>query len=144
MKNLIVFGLVAVCSVLLCAESAVAASGGVSGGNKSRARMIFKSTVPAGGIGIAIYVRVPGEPIPTTLGGFRSKLIYTGPGEIRQTSKLKNGTYEIYTVDAAITAGPDNTPVAFASVPLLGSTTTTVNGFDRTINVNAGGIIVTN
>ena len=43
--------------------------------------MVFKSTVPAGGIGIAIYVRVPGEPIPTTLGGFRSKLIYTGPGE---------------------------------------------------------------
>lgn len=143
MKNLIVFGLVAACAVLMSAESVLAVGGG-GGKQANSARMVFNSTVPAGGIGLAVYVRAPGEAIPSTLGALRSKLIYLNPGETRQTKKLKNGSYQIFLVNSAITAGNANTPVDINMIPLLGTTEQAVNGFNRTFNVNAGGITPTN
>lgn len=134
---------VAACAVLISSSDALA--GGPSGKTSSRARVVLTNTEATAGIGIAAWVRPVGTPLPATLGAFRSKLIFLGPGETRRTSRLKNGNYQVSIVNAADTAGPDNTAITVANLPpILGMADFAINGNDRTANVSSAGVGFTN
>ena len=141
MKNFVLFGLVAICTVAMSSESAMAVGGGKT---SKKARLSFKNVEPVNGAGLAVYVRAPGAPIPRTLGALRKQLIYIAPGETRKTGRLKNGKYELYAVNVAATRGDENTPIDVNNIPGLLSSTTDVNGFERTFDLNSAGFRSTN
>jgi hypothetical protein len=145
-KNFLFIAIVTVCTALVSSDNAMAVVlGGGGGKSKSKARVVLENTEPANGIGIAAWIRPVGTPLPATLGAFRGKLIYMGPGETRQTAKLKNGAYTISIVNAAQTAGPANTPVNQNNLPqILGNQNFNINGNNRTANVSRSGVGFTN
>lgn len=148
MRNLVIFGLVAACTILVASESAMASGGGAGGPGKtkSRARFVITNIEPANGNGIAVWVRPPGTPVPNTLGQFRNQLIFIAPGTIRQTSKLKNGAYEVASFRAAALDGPDNLVITPAQINFLvrSDQTFNINGNNINLNVNLATIQKTN
>lgn len=150
MKNLLLFGLVALCAALLSSESVMAggnSGGGGKGGGKAHAKSSIKFTNVDLANDVQIYVRGPGEPFPTNIDTLRGKLLLANKaGGTATTGKLSRGGYLVYVASAAQLAQiPNGQAITEAGYFNLGGSQPKkieLSGVDLAADVNSAGDVV--